>query len=348
MMDSPDAAATPEPKIELQAMRRRIETPLGVIESVAFLSRGFTALGCPEFMLGVRLYEGDTLERYAEDAAGLMRSIAAAVQNGVPFDVGGWSAFDLTTDSLLGHGDVGGLLYTWVPGDLPSRAEPVAVMIVPITRAEMTVARAYGPARVLAMLGHQARYFPTPEWFDPKRPELDVTGMNDRVLPRMRKVPVPRSSVYVTDAVAPAAATPGAETQGAWRGGVLTLRVARPDAQRVQEAMQSLAPREPFALLTSVPPDLSRGLVWDRARWAAGTASVISHSAHRDDPRVAGNFLACVSGPNPTSHRVLEDGYAMLLSESDEERVVQALATGSALVLDDARGERLFEVVYTD
>jgi hypothetical protein len=346
-MDAPDAAAVPEPKIELQAIRRRIETPLGAIDSVAFLSKGFTAIGCPEFMLGVRLYEGDTLEQYAEDVASLMRSIAAAAQNGVPFDVGGWSAFDLTTDSLLGHSDVGGLLYTWVPGDLPSRPEPVAVMIVPITRAEMTVARAYGPARVLAMLGHQARYFPTPEWFDPKRPELDVTGMNDRVLPRLRKIPVPRSTVYVADAVAPASATPGAEQQGAWRAGVLTLRIARLDAARVQEAVQSLAPREPFALLTSVPPDLARGLVWERARWAEGIASVISHSAHGHDPRVAGNFLACVSGPNPTSHRVLEDGYALLLSEDDEARLVQALADGVGFTLDYAEGRRILEVVYS-
>ncbi len=346
-MDAPDAA-TQEPKIELQAIRRRIETPLGAIDTVAFLSLGFTALGCPEFMLGMRQYDGEPLERHAEDATSLMRSIASAVQNGVPFDVGGWSAFEVTTDSLLGHADVGGLLYTWVPGDLPSRTDPVAVMIVPITRREMDVARAYGSARVLAMLGQQARYFPTPEWFDPRRPELDVDGMNDRVLPRIRKVPVPRSAVYASDAVVASTGAAGAETHGDWRDGVLTLRIARADAARVQEAMQALAPREPFALLPSVPPDLARGLVWDRARLAEGTASVISHAAHRDDPRVAGNFIALVSGPNPTSHRVLEDGYALLLSESDEARIVQALANGEGVTLDDADGKRLFEVVYTD
>jgi hypothetical protein len=172
--------------------------------------------------------------------------------------------------------------------------------------------------------------------------------MSDRVLPRIRRIPVPRSVVYATDAVPPAAAAPGAEQPGEWSGGTLTLRIARPDAARVQEAMLSLAPREPFALLTSVPPDLARSLVWDRVRWAEGTASVISHAAHGGDPRVAGSFLACVSGPNPTSHRVLEDGYALLLSEDDEARLVQALADGTGLTLDDADGRRLVEVVYTD
>lgn len=347
-MDAPEAAPASEPRIELQAIRRRIETPLGTIESVAFLSRGFTALGCPEFMLGVRLYEGESIEKYAEDATSLMRSIARAVQEGVPFDVGGWSAFDLTTESLLGHPDVGGLLYTWVPGDLPSRAEPVAVMIVPVTRGEMQVARAYGPARVLAMLGHRSRYFPTPEWFDPRRPELDLDGMNDRVLPRIRKVPVPRSAVYSTDAVPAATAAPGTELEGGWRDSVLTLRLAKPDMMRVQEAVRALSPREPFALLTSVPPDLVRGLVWDREQWAGGRASVISHATQTDDSRVAGSFLAFVSGPNPTSHRVLEDGFAMLLSETDEDRVIEALGAGAGLVLADAAGRTLLEIVYTD
>jgi hypothetical protein len=45
---------------------------------------------------------------------------------------------------------------------------------------------------------------------------------------------------------------------------------------------------------------------------------------------------------------VLEDGYALLLSEDDEARVVQALAEGVGLALNDAHGERLMEIVYTD
>ena len=64
--------------------------------------------------------------------------------------------------------------------------------------------------------------------------------------------------------------------------------------------------------------------------------------------RSVGQQPAAPSRANPTSHRVIEDGYALLLSEDDESRLVQALAEGAGLVLDSADGTRILEVVYSD
>jgi len=318
----------------------------GPVDVWVFVTRGLARLGHRELVVAVRRRPGESRERIPGDVWKFLRGVHGAAERGQTVGVGGRTSFESGSSRFLDRTDIAAAIYTWVPPVLGDVAPQDALLAVFLTGGEMGVAETFGHGRVLALLGESVRFYPTMFWFDRDRAEVAAPAqMEESLLGKLPRIQLGRTAAFTTVGYADRKVTGVqdglADFEGTWRDGPAVLRLDPADLPRLASAMAQLPPDQPFALLTSTPPDAPRCFVWNSERQSLGQASAISDYARREDPRCAANFVLFVGGQSSNGSRGLEDGLGFLLTDAEMSHVHRALAAGESLEVRDSAGAAL-------
>lgn len=191
------------------------------------------------------------------------------------------------------------------------RQDPLFVL--PLLGDEGRAVHEYGHARILALLGEEARVHPFPWWFDPARePVITLTGYEDAtMLARTPRAHAP----YLTAAV---------------RAGEIEVTVVDHDCPRLHELLTT-GP-DVIALLLGFSPEVDATLIWRPGQTriasttSAGRGGVVEV---RGDLALSGNHLTIGHARKAeTMANVIEDGFAVVLGRRDWKRLLAAVKAG--------------------
>lgn len=324
----------------------RFPTGRGEVLARMLITGEFNPVGRPEMILGIRLTADESGERFDPDLAMFVRELSSSPGAAASMQPGGWTEFSLGGGSLFGRTDVGGVIYAHVPPSLESFVPTDSVVCVLITESERNALAAFGPARVLARLGSQARAFPCPAWFDRERAEVITSA--DRTASVLSLAPSIRlrgSTVFMDSGNAgsvPGSSAPeGWDTQGGGMNGMVELVLAAGDAAGLAVALAGVPDLEPFWVLPFLPRSMGRLLTWNPDAASQGAAHVISNPAQPDPRRVHGCFLGLAGEQEESSVRVVEDGFVSMLTTLDYRRVTEALRARQSVRIHGPAGEPL-------
>jgi hypothetical protein len=139
-----------------------------------FVTRGLEFVGQREMLMVVRRHAAES--RPAHFPFLLFRTMYRLAADGALMNEGGHTKL---AEPVAGGPPIEGFLYKGDPTGwhylvTGERSQP-PLLIIPLLTGEIDAALSFGHARVLALLGQQARYYPYPWWFDPARaPVLDI------------------------------------------------------------------------------------------------------------------------------------------------------------------------------
>ncbi|MBL1076753.1 hypothetical protein JK358_20355 [Nocardia sp. 2] len=286
-----------------------VGTTPGGREVWLYASDGLQRLGQRELVLQVLrerrdAEDGSTVPNYPLALMTLAHQEASA---GRPFEAGkrvpaaGVAANEPgVTGYLFEEHPDGASLY---PDGLPP------ILAVPLIDDEYQVADMFGHARLLALLGEQARVFPYPAYFTRRR----------RAVLDFRK-----HSAATKLNLMPMTHTPWIEV--ASNQTELRVTVTPDRADWLAWLLREHAPRG-IALLTAATHSVApQRFYWTRD----GIRSAINITGTRPTPDTltAGNFLMLVVAEGASSTNHLEDGFGLVLSPADRDAIAEALTRG--------------------
>jgi hypothetical protein len=275
-----------------------------------YASQGMARIGAPELVFVIRQPAGEQAK--GEQFPGMMiRTLFQVTAQGNPAVIG--STTVLGERTMDGDPRISGFTYTKAPEYLQTSAQfdRPPLLVVPLVDDEASVARRYGAARVLALLGAQVTYFPFPWWFAPGRPA------------------VVREPEYGSATIlANAASLDMFTSQVVHAGDRLDLWLP---ADRVGYLHQMLgqAPDAAFALLPGVSAMVAKQYTWRPGQTQPHANAIKGREA---DVPIGCNHLMILRGQSAQDYaQFVEDGICLMLTLPGYGRLAAAVAgTGPA------------------
>jgi hypothetical protein len=271
----------------------------------SYLTDGFVAQHQKETIFTLRREIGQKPEDYPR---GFLELFAALFRNngrGRPVDVGDSALFGEA--EFFPDKDIRGIGYVETQGlqGVETGEAPLLAAIL-LKGDEAQIAWDFGLTRVTALIGMKYRYYPCPLWSDLKRePLISLREMDKSLLGQISRVGV-RASYY--------------EDQNH-----IYLSIPPSERPELQEFLDRLAPTEPVALKTRPDPRANACLVW-----RPGQKQMMAITPpNSDGSRKTGAFLGFVPEQNLNEVRNSEDGFFFFLTNSDWQKVREALLSGS-------------------
>ena len=181
---------------------------------------------------------------------------------------------------------------------------------------EVETALAHGVYRVLARLGEQSACFPFPIWSDLTRRSVASPREAESALGKFSRTRAPGVHFVV-------------------EGKCLRVRIPRLARAILARGIGSLEEGKPFALLTEPAPNADALLVWNPGQ--ADAKAIYGEGS--EGARLTGGCLTVTPGALRDEIRVMEDGYALLLSRTTWGSLASSLLgerTVSLPMADDA------------
>jgi hypothetical protein len=293
-----------------------------------YVTAGLLALGQKEFVFTLRRLPGET--EHPPDPLTFFAQVHNLAAKGQLVDVGGFTCFRSPV-GFLGRGDLVGLAYTTteaLPGVQLPPAEQ-ALLAILLTAEEAAVVPAIGSYRILSLLGRANRYYPCPPWSERQRPSvLSATDLEGSLLGKMSTVSLRGATARTfLHSLAPAS-RPGEDRLGTLSGRDILFRLPADQLPRLREAFANAPDEGAVAFLLDPDPEANVRLVWQPGQTEPQTIT----PAASDGSCLTGGFLALVFGPSlQDSGRIVEDGFAVMLSTASWGRVKEALLTGKGV-----------------
>jgi hypothetical protein len=289
----------------------------------SLITRGLESVGQRELMIIIRRCRGES--RPPDFPFILFRTLHRLAANGSTVGEGGHTRL---AAPVGGGPPIEGFVYEepggrWWQEMLPDDHSRPPLLVIPLLTGEIDAALSFGHARVLALLGRQARYYPYPEWFDPARaPVLDIAAYRSKTL--LKNFPVLHVP-YI---------------QVVRYGLRLEITLPRQKCAALLGSVRELP--DAVALLPGFARNVLSTMVWrpgqtqPEAIWASTHAP---EATPRHDAGIGVNFLAIIHGDIDPTVVLREDGYALMLSERLWNQFLAALEEGRSLVWDVPDGE---------
>lgn len=266
-----------------------------------YRSEGMAALGQPELIISLRADSSDEPRGLLRDPLELLKVLFERAQAGGGFRAGDWT--ELGASGVFGRADLRGLAYLPWP-ELPkldASWSATSLAVVPLTGAELEVVKVCGAMRIAARLGQAQRFFPFPPWLERDRPDQSEPGELGATL--LASV---RSSWL-------------APTHATKVGDLIELELPR--GATGLDAVAA-APSGAALALLALPSPRATALL----SWRPGQESPRAHAGPGGDlSRLAGNFCLLVSDQESDEGQLIEDGFAMQLTQSSWQRLEDAL-----------------------
>ncbi|HEU4728700.1 MAG TPA: hypothetical protein VFT22_12440 [Kofleriaceae bacterium] len=297
-----------------------IPTPNGAIACWTYVSEGLLAHGHAELVFTLRRNPDEAVEQAPDEPFRLFTTVYQLAATGRP--IGPGAIPDLGEERFLGHH----LLFVRAQ-PLPGVALPEPCLaVVLLADDELRAVRAFGVARVLARMAEASAYYPFPPWADLRRQGLALERTFERsVLARL-----------------PRASAPGVRVSAS--GERVTLSARRSELPAWEDRLAQIPAQAPFALLTGPDPGADGCLVW-----VPGQKQVeVIAPPGSDAARICGSFLVFVPGQAEVGGKVLEDGFALELTDAAWQAIRRALAAGDELSLEATRDAMSFALTWRD
>lgn len=250
-------------------------------------------------------------EDYPHDILDLLEGIYKFAQDGRLVDVGDVTLFG---DSGFMRRDIRGIGYV-APESLPGIDIPsTAIAGILLKGDEALIAWNLSLTRVTAQLGNSYRYYPYPFWSDFQRaPVSSSKDMDTSLLEKLPRAHA-RASYYEEN-------------------NHIFLLLDPSARERLHKQLQNVAVQQPLALRTQVDPRADSCLVWS----AGQTKPMAIIPPGSKDLRKTGAFLMFVPEQKEAEIRMIEDGYAILLTTTDWQRIREAIDSGADVSIPPAK-----------
>jgi hypothetical protein len=279
------------------------------VPCLTFVTQGLHAHGQREVILTWRrsTEQGDTLPELPVD---IIKNIYALAAQGKVVDSWGYSQFlrESVQDGAASTFQVAYLHPIPLPGiQLPS----AALTAIFLSQDDYEVFRAFGLTRLVAARGRHYRYYPCPPWSELPLPKtVSMQSMQGSILAKTPRIHAEGS--YAT-----------MESSG------VTFRLEPRARQTLANGLKEFKPNQPLALLPELDPNANACLAWEPKK----NVTVANVTPGSDLSRTAGCFIAFVPEQKEDSLRMIEDGFALLLTTGRWKSLREAITSGQDIAV---------------
>jgi hypothetical protein len=219
-----------------------------------------------------------------------------------------------------------------------------------LTAEEFEVYRDFGLTRILSMLGKTYAYYPYPIWFERSRSSvLSVSMMQDSILTKAPKIAL--VGARVCREALPSSVTYHPNPQPylhqfaiSWdeAGTQIKLKLLSSSINILRDRLSELPPDNVLTLLTDFDPKANGCLVWNLEK-RRGSAIVPDES---NGSQMGGCFISFVPNQSEDKGLVVEDGFAMLLTDASWLAIRKAIEIGSSVFIPATNGGSSFSLEW--
>jgi hypothetical protein len=309
-------------RLRVAVHNNEFATIIGPVPCWTYVSDGLSRLGQREVALSIRRGADEAAPDFLKTPFEFYRFLHDNAEHRRFVDVGDITGLDPDAPGLLGHASIRGVVYTPADAlnDQPFPSPTIAA--VPATGDELDVAKRFGIVRLAALLGDKYRRFPTAAWYERNRASVVVADdMQDSILTKVAGFRAPGVHVYMRgievgrEVLAPTGPLENAVATFARQEVVCELPTSL--AQHVAQALGRSGGRSAIALLAGPDAEADACLCWRAGAmqpYAITAASGIG-------ARVAGNHLLVVPWQETDTVRVVEDGFAVLITDTTFDEI---------------------------
>lgn len=193
-----------------------------------------------------------------------------------------------------------GIVYAKAPTHL-SQLPPNCLCMILLSLEEVQAVQTFGYARILSMLGKQTRYYPFPYWVDHYRENLLIKELKDSFLSKVRRIVIAEATVTCSN----------------HKHIYLTIRKTL-DRSWAQESFSS---DTPLAILPSLSTEADSCLTWS---FQTNKPEAITLPNSKGQT-MGGCLLLIIGNQKENIARIVEDGFAVMLTNTEWERFWNAI-----------------------
>jgi hypothetical protein len=296
-------------KLKVKVFLHEIKYKNETIPCWTFLTDGLMSQKQKEIIFTLRREKDQKPEDYPRSFFGFFETIFHIAEKGDLVEVGDMTLFGET--GFMGHKDFRGIGYVGPQGYPGVETSGVSLLAGILLKAdEAQIAWNLSLTRITGLLGMKYRYYPFPTWSDLRRePVTSLGAMEKSVLGKIARVGVPASYYEQNNRI--------------------FLWVSSSGQAKLKKILDKIDPATPLALRTQVDPRANACLVWPSGQ-DQPTAITPENS---DGTRKSGAFLAFVPEQKANQVRTMEDGFMLLLTNADWQKVREALLSGANVFL---------------
>ena len=313
-------------KLSVTVYSHSLVMPDGALHFWTYVSEGLWPLGQREIRFSIKREPGDAEGAFDRELFKLYGLIYELAQQGQLVDVHGRSL--LGGPPLLGRDDFHCIIYAPPQPVEGITANAPFLTAVIVTNEEEAVGGQAGYARILARLGADARYYPTPFWTDRKRPSVARPGEVDKTL-------ITRTSRQHLRGVSVRLERKGglanlSKTKSFFiPGDRIVLRVLPRGQGDLKEAAAAKGNEDGLVMLLEMDPRAGTGLFWYPGQTSA--SAITGHAAGSE--HLTGNFLLLTGKNQENQASVTEDGFVLMFPKATWKRIREALLAGKEITI---------------
>lgn len=271
-----------------------------VVPCWSYISDGLREYGQKELIFTLRRFPREGPADFSEQPLRFFAQVHGFAEQGMQVDVGGITEFG--SKGLLGFKGIA-YAHPYAFHDVEISFPTLAAIL--LTEEELEAVKTFGITRVLARLGRAHQYYPFPPWFDRTRSSLPFRKtMEESVLAQMPRIKGPGLRVWVEN-------------------DRIVFRLLPRGGHLMRYQLSKGPSGTPLAVLTELDPHANGCLVWEPGQ--SGPAAITPPKG--TGSRLSGCFLAFVPGQPADGGSILEDGMAMLLTDTSWLTIIDALRT---------------------
>jgi hypothetical protein len=264
-----------------------------VVDCWSYVSDGLSQHGQKEMVFTLRREAHEDPNNIPDEPLNFLIFIEQLASQGQTVEAGGLTRFGPGGALFDRH-----LVYipTLPMGEVPLPPGENAITALLVTEEELTAGEQLGISRLISRLGYAGRYYPCPPWSERDRAGLSFKrDLAESVLIRSTRFPAPGVRAVME---------------------ANRLRIRLPSAQRRspasawQRRVWNDASNTPLALLIDIEPDADGCLVWDPEH--PGPTAITPPGSRGE--RLSGCFLLFTPGQAEDEVHLIEDGYALMLT----------------------------------
>jgi hypothetical protein len=292
-------------KVYLHEIPTQGPTSDGAVSCWSYVTSGLWAHKQKEVIFTLRRGRQEADDGFPRDPLHLFTDIYHWAQQGRLVDAGDVSQFS-------GKGLFGRHLLYIRPQPLQDVTVPDrAITALLVTEDEVIAVQEFGISRVVARLGQVSQYYPCPSWSDRLRPGLSFERTRqESLLARVARIHAPG-------------------VRACKEGKQIIVRFAPRAGEQLQQNLTQVPAHTPFALLTDLDPKANGCFVWEPGQ--AGATAITPPNS--DGSRLSGCFVVFIPEATENGGRLLEDGFALMLTSSSWTALRQALLRGETIAI---------------
>jgi hypothetical protein len=304
--------------------------PLGgrLLPCWSYVTDGMRRQGQKEFVLTLQRRPTDTIENYPEDPFRLFQSIHNLAIQGKKVDLNDFTQFRLPNGFLDQKGLVG-IAYTKSEKILGVNYAETPLAAILLTSEEAEILSSMGTYRILTMLGHRERYYPTPPWSNRDRKSvISKKDISKSMLSTMPIANAPWASVrlHLSHALSDDSSSDSHHTPMPSSEDRLILKMKQAGREFAKNILAQIPLAQSFAWIVSPAAEADSRLVWI----PDGLEVEAIIPPESKGVCQTGGFIGFMPTEElPEGGQLIEDGFVIWLRPDSMRRLREALMLGA-------------------